>query len=270
MLPAAMSAPEPEEQEDLKEATLISHLLELRDRLLKAVLVIALAAVPCMIFANEIFEFVARPIIAKLPKGAGLIATSLSSTFVAPFKLAVWAGVFVAMPVVLYQLWAFVAPGLYRREKRFAVPLLVSSVVLFYVGVAFAYYAVFPVLFAFFITTAPRGVAVMTDISSYLDFVLTLFLSFGVAFEVPVATVLLVATGLVKIKTLTGNRGYVILAISVIAAILTPPDAISMCLMGAPMYLLYEFGIVMTRILVKTRAGEEEPSPGGAEPTKSK
>jgi sec-independent protein translocase protein TatC len=264
-----MSEPEPEAQEDLREGTLISHLLELRDRLLKAVLAVVLAAVPCMIFANEIFEFVSRPILAKLPKGAGLIATSLSSTFVTPFKLAVWAGVFAAMPVVLYQLWAFVAPGLYRREKRFAVPLLFSSVVLFYGGVAFAYYAVFPVLFGFFISTAPKGVAVMTDISSYLDFVLTLFFSFGVAFEVPVATVLLVATGLVKMKTLTGNRGYVVLAIAVIAAILTPPDAISMCLMGAPMYLLYEFGILMTRVLVK-KGDEEEPAEAGAAPTESK
>ena len=252
-----MSEPEPEEQEDLKEGTLISHLLELRDRLLKSALAIAIAVLPCMIYANQLFEFVSRPILAMLPKGSNLIATNLSATFVTPFKLAVWVGVFAAMPVVLYQLWAFVAPGLYRREKRFALPLLVSSVVLFYVGVAFAYYAVFPVLFRFFITTAPQGVAVMADITSYLDFVLTLFFSFGVAFEVPVATVLLVATGLVKMKTLTGNRGYVILAISVIAAILTPPDAISMCLMGAPMYLLYEFGIVMTRILVKKRDEDE-------------
>jgi len=253
-----MSEPEPEEQEDLKEGTLISHLLELRDRLLKSALAIAIAVLPCMIYANQLFEFVSRPILAMLPKGSNLIATNLSATFVTPFKLAVWVGVFAAMPVVLYQLWAFVAPGLYRREKRFALPLLVSSVVLFYVGVAFAYYAVFPVLFRFFITTAPQGVAVMADITSYLDFVLTLFFSFGVAFEVPVATVLLVATGLVKMKTLTGNRGYVILAISVIAAILTPPDAISMCLMGAPMYLLYEFGIVMTRILVKKRDEDED------------
>jgi sec-independent protein translocase protein TatC len=253
-----MSEPEPEQREDLKEGTLISHLLELRDRLLKSALAIAIAVLPCMIYANQLFEFVSRPILAMLPKGSNLIATNLSATFVTPFKLAIWVGVFAAMPVVLYQLWAFVAPGLYRREKRFAVPLLISSVVLFYTGMVFAYYAVFPVLFRFFITTAPQGVAIMADITSYLDFVLTLFFSFGVAFEVPVATVLLVATGLVKMKTLTGNRGYVILAISVIAAILTPPDAISMCLMGGPMYLLYEFGILMTRILVKKRDEEDD------------
>jgi sec-independent protein translocase protein TatC len=265
-----MSEPEAEAQEDLKEGTLISHLLELRDRLLKAVFAVAIAVVPCMIFANEIFTFVSKPILALLPKGSSLIATNLTSTFTTPFKLAVWVGVFAAMPVVIYQLWAFVAPGLYKREKRFAVPLLFSSVILFYAGVVFAYYAVFPVLFGFFLTTAPQGVNVMADISSYLDFVLTLFFAFGVAFEVPVATVLLVATGLVKLKTMTGNRGYVILAISIIAAILTPPDAVSMCLMGAPMYLLYEFGIIMTRILVKKRDDEEEPAAAAAEPTQSK
>ena len=263
-----MSEPEPESPEDLKEGTLISHLLELRDRLLKAVLAIALAVVPSLIYQNAIFTFVSRPILALLPKGSSLIATNLTSTFTVPFKLAMWVGVFAAMPIVLYQLWAFVAPGLYKREKRFAVPLLISSVVLFYAGVVFAYYAVFPVLFAFFLSTAPQGVNVMADVSSYLDFVLTLFFAFGVAFEVPVATVLLVATGLVKLKTLTGNRGYVILVISIIAAVLTPPDAVSMCLMGAPMYLLYEFGIVMTRILVKKL--DEEEAPADAETTHSK
>ncbi len=265
-----MSEPEPEAQEDLKEGTLISHLLELRDRLLKAVVAVAIATVPCMIFANEIFTFVSKPILALLPKGSSLIATNLTSTFTTPFKLAVWIGVFAAMPVVIYQLWAFVAPGLYKREKRFAVPLLFSSVILFYAGVVFAYYAVFPVLFGFFLTTAPQGVNVMADISSYLDFVLTLFFAFGVAFEVPVATVLLVATGLVKLKTMTGNRGYVILAISIIAAILTPPDAVSMCLMGAPMYLLYEFGIIMTRILVKKGDEDEEAAAADAQATQSK
>ncbi|HZF17963.1 MAG TPA: twin-arginine translocase subunit TatC [Steroidobacteraceae bacterium] len=265
-----MSEPEPEAQEDLKEGTLISHLLELRDRLLKAVFAVAIATVPCMIFANEIFSFVSRPILALLPKGSSLIATNLTSTFTTPFKLAVWIGVFAAMPVVIYQLWAFVAPGLYKREKRFAVPLLFSSVILFYAGVAFAYYAVFPVLFGFFLTTAPQGVNVMADISSYLDFVLTLFFAFGVAFEVPVATVLLVATGLVKLKTLTGNRGYVVLAISIIAAILTPPDAVSMCLMGAPMYLLYEFGIIMTRVLVKKRDDVDETADAQAQAPQTK
>lgn len=249
------------EPETLAEGTLISHLLELRDRLLKAVLVVALAAVPCLFFANELFEFIARPLIDKLPEGGGMIATNVIAPFLTPFKLAIVVGIFIAMPYVLYQLWAFVAPGLYRHEKRFAVPLLVSSIVLFYAGVAFAYYAVFPVIFAFFATTGPQGVLMMTDMNSYLDFVLMLFFAFGVAFEIPVATVLLVMTGLVKVETLTKHRGYVVIAIFVIAAFLTPPDAISQCIMAVPMWVLYEFGVIMSRTMQKAklkRAAEQE------------
>jgi sec-independent protein translocase protein TatC len=245
------------EPETLAEGTLISHLLELRDRLLKALLVVALAAAPCLIFANEIFEFVARPLMEKLPEGAAMIATNVIAPFLTPFKLAIVVGIFIAMPYVLYQLWAFVAPGLYRHEKRFAVPLLVSSIVLFYAGVAFAYYAVFPVIFAFFASTGPQGVLMMTDMNSYLDFVLMLFFAFGVAFEIPVATVLLVMTGLVKIETLTKNRGYVVIAIFVIAAFLTPPDAISQCIMAVPMWVLYEFGVIMSRTMQKAKLKRE-------------
>jgi sec-independent protein translocase protein TatC len=170
-----------------------------------------------------------------------------------PFKLAIVAAVFLAMPYVLYQAWAFIAPGLYRHEKRFALPLLISSIILFYGGIAFAYYAVFPAIFAFFATTGPHGVLMMTDINSYLDFVLMLFFAFGIAFEVPVATVLLVLTGLVKVETLVANRGYVLIGIFVIAAFLTPPDAISQCIMAVPMYLLYEIGIVMSRVMLKAK-----------------
>lgn len=247
--------------ETLAEGTLISHLLELRDRLLKAVLAVAIVSTPCLIFANELFEFVAQPLIDKLPEGSAMIATNVIAPFLTPFKLAIVAGIFIAMPYVLYQLWAFVAPGLYRHEKRFAVPLLVSSILLFYAGVAFAYYAVFPVIFAFFASTGPRNVLMMTDINSYLDFVLMLFFAFGLAFEVPVATVLLVMTGLVKLETLTRNRGYVLIGIFVIAAFLTPPDAISQCIMAVPMYGLYEIGILMARLMQKARlkrAAEEE------------
>jgi sec-independent protein translocase protein TatC len=161
------------------------------------------------------------------------------------------------MPYVLYQVWAFVAPGLYKREKRFAIPLVVSSIVLFYAGVAFAYFVVFPLMFAFLTTTAPTGVQVMTDITNYLDFVLLLFFAFGVAFEMPVATVLLAATGMVKIETMTKNRGYVILGIFVIAAILTPPDALSQTAMALPMWLLYEVGIVMSRILLREKLAQQ-------------
>jgi sec-independent protein translocase protein TatC len=171
----------------------------------------------------------------------------------APLKLSLIGALFVAMPYVLYQIWAFVAPGLYKHEKRFALPLLVTSILLFYVGVAFAYFIVFPLMFTFFTSTTPVGVKMMTDISSYLDFALMLFFAFGVAFEVPVATVLLVATGLVKIATLKSNRGYVILGIFIVAAILTPPDAVSQCFMAVPMWLLYEFGIVFAQVLLRDK-----------------
>jgi sec-independent protein translocase protein TatC len=175
------------------------------------------------------------------------------SPFTAPFKLSVFVAVFVAIPYVLYQIWAFVAPGLYKHEKRFAVPLIVSSILLFYVGVAFAYFFVFPVMFQFFATTVPKGVAMMTDISSYLDFALTMFFAFGVAFEVPIAVVLLVVTGMVSLEKLKTSRGYVLIGIFIIAAFLTPPDAVSQCIMAIPMYALYEGGIIMARVLSRMR-----------------
>ena len=239
--------------EELAEGTLMSHLLELRDRLMKAMLALLIAFIPCAIYANELFTLIAQPLINKLPKGTSLIATSVTSPFMTPFKVAFFVALFAAVPVVLYQIWAFVAPGLYRREKRFAVPLLVSSVLLFYAGVVFAYFAVFPVMFSYLVGTSPLGVSYMPDMASYLDFVLTMFFAFGVAFEVPVAVVLLVLTGLVKVEKLSENRGYVIIGIFVVAAVLTPPDAISQCIMAVPMYLLYEGGLVMARVMQKMR-----------------
>ncbi len=243
--------------ESLAEGTLISHLLELRNRLLKAVLAVTLVSIPCLFVANDIFNFVSQPLVDKLPEGAAMIATNVIAPFLTPFKLAIVVGLFLAMPYVLYQLWAFVAPGLYRHEKRFAVPLLVSSIVLFYGGVAFAYYLVFPVMFEFFASTGPSNVLMMTDINSYLDFVLMLFFAFGLAFEIPVATVLLVVTGLVKVETLVKHRGYVLIGIFVIAAFLTPPDAISQCIMALPMYALYEAGLLLSRLMLKSRAKRE-------------
>jgi sec-independent protein translocase protein TatC len=239
--------------ENLAEGTLMSHLLELRNRLMKAMLGVLIAFVPCAIYANELFTLIAQPLLDKLPKGTSLIATSVVSPFMTPFKVAFYVSLFLAMPVVLYQIWAFVAPGLYRREKRFAVPLLVSSVFLFYSGAVFAYFAVFPVMFSYLVGTAPAGVSYMPDMTSYLDFVLTLFFAFGIAFEMPVAVVLLVLTGLVKVDTLANNRGYVIIGIFVVAAFLTPPDAISQTIMAVPMYLLYEGGLVMARVMQKMR-----------------
>jgi sec-independent protein translocase protein TatC len=240
--------------EKLAEGTLISHLLELRNRLMYAFGVVLVAFIPCAYFSNDIFEWIERPLQAQLPKGATLIATSITSPFTTPFKLAFIVALLIAMPYVLYQLWSFVAPGLYRREKRFARPLLLSAILLFYCGAAFAYFVVFPIMFKFFISTLPNGVQMMADITNYMDFVLVMLLAFGVAFEVPVAVVLLVATGLVGVEKLTSIRGYVVIAIFVIAAILTPPDAISQTIMAVPMYLLYEGGIIFARILVRKPA----------------
>jgi sec-independent protein translocase protein TatC len=244
---------ETQSAERLAEGSLISHLLELRDRLLRAVIAVGICFVPCAIYMNQLFTFVAQPLIQKLPKGATLIATSVVAPFTVPLKLAILAAIAAAMPYVLYQIWAFVAPGLYRHERRFAVPLLVSSIVLFYAGAAFGYFVVFPLMFSFFAAATPVGVLMMTDMANYLDFVTLLLFAFGIAFEVPVATVLLVWTGIVKIEQLTTNRGYVILGIFIIAAFLTPPDAVSQCFMAIPMYILYEGGILMARVLLKQK-----------------
>lgn len=238
-----------EEGETLASGTLISHLLELRDRLIRSLIAVLAVFMPCAYFKNEIFTAVAKPLLEKLPKGGTLIATGVISPFMTPFKLAFFVAVFLAMPYILYQVWAFVAPGLYRKEKRFAVPLVVSSVLLFYAGVAFAYFAVFPVMFGFFAHTTPAGVSLMTDITNYMDFVLAMFLAFGAAFEVPVAVVLLVLSGLVSVEKLKSSRGYVLIGVFVIAAVLTPPDAVSQCIMAIPMYLLYEGGLLMARFI---------------------
>jgi sec-independent protein translocase protein TatC len=242
-----------EPDEKLAEGTLISHLLELRNRLVKAMIAVCIALIPCAWKSNELFDFIAQPILHKLPQGSHLIATGVMSPFMTPFKLSMYVALFIAMPYVLYQVWAFVAPGLYRHEKRFALPLLVSSIILFYAGIAFAYLAVFPVVFQFFAHTTPPGVTMMTDITNYLDFVMTMFLAFGVAFEAPVAVVLLAMTGLVSVDKLKANRGYVLIGIFVVSAMLTPPDAISMCIMAVPMYALYEIGLFFARLVEKAR-----------------
>jgi sec-independent protein translocase protein TatC len=253
-----------DDREPLAEGSLISHLMELRDRLLRAVISVAVLFIPCAFFQDELYTLVAQPLLQKLPQGASMIATNPVSPFLVPLKLAFMAAVFLAMPYILFQVWAFVAPGLYRHEKRFAVPLAVSSVVLFYSGIAFAYFVVYPLMFGFLATSGPEGVAFTPEISEYLNFVLLLFLAFGIAFEVPVATVLLASTGLVKVETMTKNRGYVILGIFIIAAFLTPADAISQSLMAVPMWLLYEIGVVMSRMLLRDRLSRQA-SEGTAE-----
>ena len=247
-----------EEREQLAEGTLISHLVELRDRLLRAVITVAIVFVPCAIYSDELFTLVATPLMEKLPAGTSMIATSVISPFMAPLKLSLYVALFLAMPYVLYQAWAFVAPGLYKHEKSFAVPLLVSSILLFYVGAAFAHFVVFPLTFAFLTQTTPAGVQMMTDMASYLDFALLLYFAFGVAFEIPIATVLLAVTGLVNVDTMAKNRGYVLLGIFVAAAFLTPPDAFSQSFMAVPMYLLYEIGIIMSRMTLKKRRAADE------------
>jgi sec-independent protein translocase protein TatC len=237
----------------LGEGTLISHLLELRDRLLKAMLAVGICFVPCAMYMNQLFTLVAEPLKHKLPPGATLIATSVVAPFTVPFKLSLVLAIGLAIPYVLYQAWAFVAPGLYQHEKKLAVPLLLSSILLFYVGASFSYFVVIPVMLSFFVSTTPHGVQMMTDMGSYLDFVMISMLAFGLAFEVPVATVLLVWTGFVDLKALRKNRGFVVLGLFIFAAFVTPPDAVSQSAMAIPMWALYELGIVMAGILLKDK-----------------
>jgi sec-independent protein translocase protein TatC len=254
-----VKAPE-EEPEQLAEGTLLSHLIELRSRIMKAMLTIAAVLVCLLPFNRKIFTLVARPLLEKLPEGTSMITTRPAGPFLTPFKTTLFVALFLAMPALLYQAWQFVAPGLYKREKRFAMPLLVTSIALFYAGVAFAYYVIFPIMFAFFSASAPEGVRVTPDISEYLDFVLTLFLAFGVAFEVPIATVLLIWSGLISVDRLRSTRPYVFLACFVLGMFLTPPDMISQTLLALPMYLLYESGIWMARFLLpdKTAPASEK------------
>ncbi len=234
----------------LGEGTLLSHLMELRNRLLKMVITVLVLFVCLVPFADTLFTLVAEPLMARLPEGTSMIATQVASPFLTPFKLSLAIAVFLAMPMLLYQGWAFVAPGLYKHERRLVLPLMISSIVLFYAGVAFAYYVVFPLMFAFFTAVAPTGVAVMTDISAYLDFVLALFFAFGFAFEVPVATVLAVWAGFTTPAKLGQKRPYVLLGAFVLGMLLTPPDVISQTLLAVPVYILFEAGIIMARLMV--------------------
>jgi sec-independent protein translocase protein TatC len=241
-----------------REQTFLEHLIELRSRLIKACFAVLLVLVCLLPFSRKLYNLLASPMLAQLPEGSSMIAIDVASPFLAPFKLALLLSVIIAIPVVLYQLWAFVAPALFRHEKRLARPLLFSSVLLFYLGCAFAYFVVFPLVFGFMTRVAPEGVAVMTDISRYLDFVITLFLAFGITFEVPIATIILVATGLVTTTKLAQARPYVIVAAFAIGMLLTPPDVISQTLLALPMWILYELGILFARILIPDRAKEEE------------
>ena len=252
------SSAEPEDA--LEEGSLISHLVELRSRLVKSsvsVLVVFICLVP---FAQQIFSMVADPLIDQLPEGSTMIAPQVASPFLTPFKTTLFVALFLAMPVVIYQVWAFVAPGLYRKEKRFGVPLVVSSIVLFYCGIAFAYFIVFPLMFAFFNSVTPEGVQMMTYISSYLDFILTIFFAFGLAFEVPIATVMLVSTGMTSPESLKRKRPFVFLGAFVAGMFLTPPDVISQTLLAVPIYLLFEAGIFMSQLMLRDKAKKDVTS----------
>jgi len=231
-----------------QELPIVAHLLELRSRLLKSVTIILVLFLCLFYFANDIYAFVAEPLRAHMPEGTSMIATEVASPFLTPFKLTIVLAIFMSMPFTLHQAWSFISPGMYSREKRLAAPILISSVVLFYAGMAFAYYVVFPLVFGFFTSVAPDGVSIMTDINKYLDFVLKLFFAFGMAFEIPVATFLLIASGVTTVEKLSAKRPYIVVGCFVFGMLLTPPDVISQALLAFPMWLLFETGLILSRL----------------------
>jgi sec-independent protein translocase protein TatC len=227
------------------EQPLIKHLFELRTTALRCVIFIILITIILLPFANQIYSFIATPLIAKLPEGSSMIATEVASPFFAPFKLTLFCGIFFSIPYILYQTWSFIAPGLYINERKLILPLLISSSLLFYLGIFFAYYAVFPILFAFLTTTAPSNITIMTDINHYLDFILKLFFAFGRSFEIPIATILLIKSNFITIEKLSSNRPYIILFAFFVGMLLTPPDVISQILLAIPICVLFEIGLVL-------------------------
>lgn len=235
------------------ELPIVAHLLELRTRVLKIVVAVLVIFLCLFYFANDIYTFVSEPIRAYLPEGTSMIATEIASPFLTPFKLTIVLAIFISMPFTLHQIWSFISPGMYRREKRLAVPILVSSVMLFYSGMAFAYFVVFPLVFAFLTSVAPEGVNVMPDINQYLNFVLKLFFAFGLAFEIPVATFLLIASGATTVEALSSKRPYIIVGCFVFGMLLTPPDVVSQAFLAVPMWLLFEVGILLSRFNRKNR-----------------
>ncbi len=246
----------------MEEAALpfISHLIELRTRLLKIVVFVIAVFLALSAYANEIYSFLAGPLRKHMPQNSTMIAIDVASPFFTPFKLALVVAVFISVPVILYQFWAFVAPGLYKRERRMVFPLLIASTFLFYLGVVFAYFVVFPLIFGFLTAAAPTGVAIMTDITKYLDFVLTLFFAFGICFEVPIFTIVMVWTGFITPKSLAEKRPYVIVGAFVIGAFLTPPDAISQTLLAVPMWMLFEIGLLFSKLFVRKTDEHDQDS----------
>jgi sec-independent protein translocase protein TatC len=236
---------------------LVAHLSELRDRLLRCILSVLIIFCALFAFANDIYSFVSEPLREILPEGSTMIATDVASPFLTPFKLTMFTALFLAMPYVLFQLWSFIAPGMYKHEKRLAVPLLASSVLLFYAGAAFAYYVVFPLVFGFFTSVGPTDVTIMTDIGRYLDFVLKLFFAFGLAFEIPIAAVIMIRAGITTADNLAQKRPYIIVGCFILGMLLTPPDIISQALLAIPMWILFEIGVMFGRIITP----QDENSP---------
>jgi len=249
--------------DSLTEQPFVSHLLELRDRLLRAVIAVGVIFASLFYFSNDIYQLVAGPLMAHLPEGSSMIATEVASPFLTPFKLTLMSSIFIGMPFILYQLWSFIAPGLYKHEKRLMIPLVASSAMLFYIGVLFAYFVVFPLVFAFMASTTPEGVVMATDIAKYLDFVLSLFFAFGIAFEVPIATIILVSMGMTTPESLVQKRPYIIVGAFCIGMLLTPPDVISQTLLALPMWVLFEIGVFFSRMVKRDKDRREQEVEAG-------
>jgi sec-independent protein translocase protein TatC len=257
---------DPQEFPPPLEQPFVAHLVELRDRLLKCVLVITVIFLALIGFSNDLYIFLAEPLIKSLPQGSSMIATGVVAPFLTPFKLTLVVSVFASIPFLLYQAWAFVAPGLYQNERRLAFPLIVSSTLLFYLGMVFAYYVVFPLVFGFMAATTPEGVNQAPDISMFLDFAIKLFFAFGIAFEVPIATILVIWAGLTTAASLAAKRPYVIVAAFVVGMLLTPPDVISQTLLALPMWILFELGLVFSKMYTPKREDEQSEAQGEAAP----
>lgn len=250
----------------LTDQPLIAHLIELRDRTIRVLISVLIFFLAFIAFANDLYAYLAAPLQSLLPEGSSMIATQVASPFLAPFKLALYLSLYCSAPVILYQLWGFIAPGLYQNEKKLAAPLLISSIILFYAGMAFAYFLVFPLVFGFFTTVGPSGVTVMTDIDAYLSFVLKLFLAFGLAFEIPIATMLLIKAGVSSVESLKQKRPYVFIGCFVVGMLVTPPDVISQTLLAVPMWLLFEAGLVGARFIGAPLKSQQTDDPEDLEP----
>ncbi len=252
-----MNTQEDDQLPDETEQTFISHLIEVRSRLLKIVVVVLVIFLVLFYFATDLYSWLAQPLLRYLPENASMIATQVASPFLAPFKLALVLSIFVAIPFILYQIWAFVAPGLYKHEKKMVLPLLISSTLLFYGGAAFAYYVIFPIIFQFFTSIQLEGVTQMTDITEYLDFVLKMIVAFGIVFEVPVAIILLVRMGVISVESLIEKRPYVIVGSFVLGMLITPPDVVSQILLAVPVWLLFELGLFVAKLIARNQGDRE-------------